>query len=71
MLFRSRGSAEQAEYLTGDERVSLRGGSPTIQQPGRGATEGAILTYYINRDRLEVRGASGAPSRGRMELPGR
>ena len=66
-----RGSAEQAEYLTGDERVSLRGGSPTIQQPGRGATEGAILTYYINRDRLEVRGASGAPSRSRMELPGR
>ncbi len=63
-----RGSAEQAEYLAGEERVVLRGGAPRIEQPGRGATSGAELTYYLNDDRLLVSGQPGAPSQTRYKL---
>lgn len=63
-----RASAEQAEYLSGEEKVTLSGGQPTLEQPGRGFTRGAELTYYIDDDRLLVNGRPGARSETRRTL---
>ena len=63
-----RASAEQAEYLSGEEKVTLRGGAPTLEQPGRGFTRGTELTYYIDNDRLLVNGRPGARSQSQQKL---
>jgi lipopolysaccharide export system protein LptA len=60
--------AEQAEYLSGDEKVTLRGGTPSLEKPGRGSTKGAELTYYIDDDRLLVNGSPGARSETHQKL---
>lgn len=57
-----RGYAEEAEYLSGEEKVTLRGGLPTIEQPDRGFTRGTELTYHMDDDRLLVSGQAGARS---------
>jgi lipopolysaccharide export system protein LptA len=57
-----RGYAEEAEYFSAEEKVTLRGGFPTVEQPGRGFTRGSELTYYINDDRLLVSGQAGTRS---------
>ncbi|MBI3694465.1 MAG: LPS export ABC transporter periplasmic protein LptC [Acidobacteria bacterium] len=63
-----RAAAEQAEYLSGEEKVTLRGGTPTLEQPGRGFTRGAELTYYIDNDRLLVTGRPGARTRTQQKM---
>jgi len=63
-----RGYAEQAEYLPGQERVTLRGGLPTVEQPARGFTRGAELTYHLGDDRLLVSGQPGARSLTQQRL---
>ncbi len=60
--------AEQAEYTSGEEKVVLRGGVPTLEQPDHGFTRGAELTYYIDDDRLLVNGRPGARSQSRQKL---
>ncbi|HYM12731.1 MAG TPA: LptA/OstA family protein, partial [Bryobacterales bacterium] len=63
-----RARAEQAEYFSGEEKITLRGGTPTIEQPGRGSTKGAELTYYVDDDRLLVNGGPGARSETHQRL---
>jgi len=63
-----RGRAEQAEFFSADQKVILRGGSPTLEQPDRGSTRGEELTYYLDQERLLVSGGPGAPSQGRQKL---
>jgi lipopolysaccharide transport protein LptA len=63
-----RATAEQAEYFAAEEKVVLRGGTPMIEQAGRGFTRGAELTYFLNDDRLLVSGRPGAPSESRQKL---
>ncbi len=67
-LLSRRATAENAEYVSGEERVVLRGGRPAIEQPGRGSTQGEELTYYLGDDRLLVKGQPGARSRTRQRL---
>ncbi len=55
-----RGSAEHAEYFSGEEKVILQGGNPTLVQPDRGSTRGSELTYYLDDGRLLVNGRPGA-----------
>jgi lipopolysaccharide export system protein LptA len=65
-----RGYAEQADYLAAEEKVVLRGGLPTVEQPDRGFTRGAELTYYLNDDRLLVSGQAGIRSLSQQRLKG-
>jgi len=63
-----RAYAEQAEYFSGEEKVILRGGLPTVEHPDRGFTRGAELTYWIDDDRLLVSGEPGSRSLSRQRL---
>jgi lipopolysaccharide transport protein LptA len=63
-----RGYAEEAEYLVGEEKVTLRGGLPTVEQPDRGFTRGVQLTYYLDDDRLLVSGQPGTRSLSQQRL---
>jgi lipopolysaccharide export system protein LptA len=60
--------AQQAEYWSGEEKLTLRGGTPTLEQPGRGSTQGAELTYYRDGDRLLVNGRPGMRSKTHQTL---
>jgi lipopolysaccharide export system protein LptA len=57
-----RGYAEEAEYTAGEEKVVLRGGLPTVEQPDHGFTRGVELTYYLDDDKLLVSGQAGTRS---------
>ena len=63
-----KGSADHAEYFSGQEKVILRGGTPTLEQQGQGSTKGGELTYYIDDDRLQVNGQPGARSQTRKKI---
>ncbi len=57
-----RGTAEHAEYYTGEERVLLTGGAPTLTDSMKGTTTGRQLTYFAQHDRLLVDGQERAPA---------
>ena len=55
------GSAEHAEYYTGEQKVYLKGGAPKLVERKlsgkQDTTEGNELTYFANDDRLLVNGS--------------
>ena len=55
------GSSEHAEYYTEDGKIILSGGTPRLDDPKKGNTEGQKLTYYTDDERLEVDGTKQAP----------
>ena len=61
-----RGSAEHAEYYTGQEKIVLRGGDPQLADSVRGNTRGSELTYFANDDRLLVNGVPDRPAVSRI-----
>jgi len=60
------GTGEHAEYYTGDQKIILRGGNPTLTDSLKGSTRGAELTYYAGDDRLLVNGAPEQPTKSRI-----
>jgi lipopolysaccharide export system protein LptA len=60
------GTGEHAEYYTGEQKIILRGGNPTLTDSVKGSTRGAELTYYAGDDRLLVNGAPEQPTKSRI-----
>ena len=60
------GTADHAEYYTGEERVILKGGAPQLADTYRGITRGTELIYFVDDERLLVNGAAAAPSSSRV-----
>src|SRR5439155_26722077 len=64
-----RGAAgEHGEYFVAQEKVVLRGGSPTLYDEKRGSTTGRSLTFFIHDDRLLVDGGDKSPTFSRHRL---
>jgi lipopolysaccharide export system protein LptA len=60
------GAAEHAEYYSGEEKIVLSGGEPSMTDSLRGEVRGSELTYYANDDRLQVNGAPDRPAKSRI-----
>jgi lipopolysaccharide export system protein LptA len=60
------GTAEHAEYFTGEERVILEGGQPRLQDSLKGNTQGRQLIWFANNDRLIVNGQEGQPAESNL-----
>ncbi len=56
------GTSEHAEYYTGEEKLLLTGGQPTLVDSLKGTTKGKQLTWFSNDDRLLVNGVESAPA---------
>jgi lipopolysaccharide export system protein LptA len=64
------GTSEHADYLVGEEKIVLRGGSPVLNDSQKGITRGEELTYFSGDDRLLVNGAPAAPASSRLRKKG-
>jgi lipopolysaccharide export system protein LptA len=56
------GTAEHAEYFTGEQKVILMGGDPLLVDSKTGKTAGQQLTWWANNDRLLVNGEPARPA---------
>jgi lipopolysaccharide export system protein LptA len=55
------GTGEHAQYYTGEEKIVLGGDALLVDAKRGNSTRGAELTYYVNDDRLLVKGAPQRP----------
>jgi lipopolysaccharide export system protein LptA len=61
-----RGAAEHAVYELKEEKMTLEGGAPLLEDSLRGASRGRRLTWYAAGDRLLVDGAPNEPAVSRI-----
>jgi lipopolysaccharide export system protein LptA len=60
------GVAEHVDYLVAEEKVTLRGGNPSMTDSVKGVTRGEELTYFAADDRLLVNGVRERPAASRL-----
>jgi len=60
------GTADHAEYFTGDQKVILRGGDPTMKDSLGGSIKGQELIYTASDGSLQGNGAAGDPVLSRI-----
>ena len=61
-----KGAGEHAEYEVAEEKVTLYGGAPMMEDSLRGTTRGGKLTWFAGNDRLLVDGAPSQPATSRL-----
>ena len=60
------GTADHSEYYAADGRIILKGGVPEFLDSVKGATHGAVITYFSNDDRMVVEGEQKTPARSKI-----
>ena len=61
-----KGTGEHAVYEVKDEKVTLEGGAPMLEDSLRGNTRGIKLTWFSGSDKLLVDGAAAEPAVSRI-----
>jgi lipopolysaccharide export system protein LptA len=61
-----RGSSAHGEYYLDEEKLVLSGGNPLLVDAARGASRGAVITWFARQDRLIVDNTGSGPSVSRI-----